>query len=67
MSQVGTVIRKEWEDGMRNKTVLSVVIIVPLVMTALPVVMLFVMGRTPVIHKIWRRWAWCCATRSSPA
>jgi ABC-2 type transport system permease protein len=48
MSQVSTVIRKEWEDGMRNKTVLSVVIVVPLVMTALPVAMLFVMARTPV-------------------
>jgi ABC-2 type transport system permease protein len=48
MSQVGTVIHKEWEDGIRNKTVLSVVILVPLVMTALPVIMLFVMGRAPV-------------------
>jgi ABC-2 type transport system permease protein len=48
MNQVSTVIRKEWEDVLRNKTVLSVVIIVPLVMTALPIVMLFVMGRTPV-------------------
>jgi ABC-2 type transport system permease protein len=48
MNQIGTVIRKEWEDGFRNKTVLSVVIIVPLVMTALPLAMLFVMGRTPV-------------------
>jgi ABC-2 type transport system permease protein len=48
MNQVSTVIRKEWEDVLRNKTVLSVVIIVPLVMTALAIVMLFVMGRTPV-------------------
>jgi len=48
MNQVGTVIRKEWEDAMRNKTVLSVVIVVPLVMTALPVAMLFVIGRAPV-------------------
>jgi ABC-2 type transport system permease protein len=48
MNQVSTVIRKEWEDALRNRTVLSVVIIVPLVMTALPVMMLFVMGRTPV-------------------
>jgi len=48
MNQINTVIRKEWEDGMRNKTVLSVVIIVPLVMTAMPLIMLFVMGRTPV-------------------
>jgi ABC-2 type transport system permease protein len=48
MNQIRTVIRKEWEDAIRNKTVLSVVIIVPLVMTALPVIMLFVMGRTPV-------------------
>jgi ABC-2 type transport system permease protein len=48
MNQVSTVVRKEWEDVLRNKTVLSVVIIVPLVMTALPVGMLFAMGRTPV-------------------
>jgi ABC-2 type transport system permease protein len=48
MNQVSTVVRREWEDMVRNKTVLSVVIIVPLVMTALPIVMLFVMGRTPV-------------------
>jgi ABC-2 type transport system permease protein len=48
MNQVSTVIRKEWEDARRNRTVLSVVIIVPLVMTALPVMMLFVMRRTPV-------------------
>jgi ABC-2 type transport system permease protein len=48
MNQVSAVVRKEWEDMLRNKTVLSVVIIVPLVMTALPIVMLFAMERTPV-------------------
>jgi ABC-2 type transport system permease protein len=48
MNQVSAVIRKEWEDMIRNKTVLTVVIIVPLVMTAMPVFMLFIMGRTPV-------------------
>jgi ABC-2 type transport system permease protein len=48
MNQVRSVVRKEWEDMLRNKTVLSVVIIVPLVMTALPIVMLFAMGRTPI-------------------
>jgi ABC-2 type transport system permease protein len=48
MSQISAIIRKEWADMVRNRTVLSVVIIVPLVMTALPIGMLFVMGRTPV-------------------
>jgi ABC-2 type transport system permease protein len=48
MNQVSTVVRKEWEDVFRNKTVLSVVIIVPLVMTAVPIGVLFAMGRAPV-------------------
>jgi ABC-2 type transport system permease protein len=48
MNQVGTVMRKEWEDVVRNKQVLYVIIIVPLVMTALPIAMLITVGRTSV-------------------
>jgi ABC-2 type transport system permease protein len=48
MKQIRTIIRKEWADVRRNKLVLYVVIFVPLLMTAIPIVMLYVMGRTPV-------------------
>ncbi|MDQ1301588.1 MAG: type transport system permease protein, partial [Chloroflexota bacterium] len=48
MRQFRTIIRKEWADMLRNKLVFYVVIFVPLLMLAIPVVMLFVMGRVPV-------------------
>lgn len=48
MRQFRTIVRKEWADMVRNKLVFYVVIFVPLLMLAIPVVMLFVMGRVPV-------------------
>ena len=40
MNAVMTVIKKEWAEVRRNKLVLSVVLFVPLLMTAIPLVML---------------------------
>ena len=48
MKQIQTIIDKEWADMLRNKLVFYVVIFVPLLMTAIPVVILFIMGRVPV-------------------
>ncbi len=48
MSAINTIIRKEWADVRRNKLVLSVVLFVPLLMTAIPLVMLGIMGRVGV-------------------
>ena len=48
MRQFRAVVRKEWADMIRNKLVFYVVIFVPLLMLAIPVVMLFVMSHTPV-------------------
>lgn len=48
MSAVGTILRKEWAEVRRNRLVLSVVLIMPLVITALPVAMLAVMSRVGV-------------------
>ena len=47
MKQIRTIIAKEWEDMRRNKLVFYMVILLPLLMTAIPVVMLYVMGRVP--------------------
>lgn len=47
MRQLRTIIAKEWAEVLRNKMVLYVVIIVPLVMTALPIVMLFAVAQVP--------------------
>jgi len=48
MRQIRTVVRKEWTDMLRNKLVFYVIVFVPLLMLAIPVVMLLVMGMTPV-------------------
>lgn len=47
MKQVRTIIAKEWEDMRRNKLVFYMVVFLPLVMTAIPVVMLYVMRQVP--------------------
>ncbi len=48
MSAVTTIIGKEWAEVRRNKLVLSVVLIMPIVITAIPVVLLAVMSRVGV-------------------
>jgi ABC-2 type transport system permease protein len=48
MSAVGTIIKKEWMDVRKNKLVLYVVLFVPLLMTAIPLVMMGIMGRVGV-------------------
>lgn len=48
MRQFRTIVRKEWADMVRNKLVLYVVILVPLLMAAIPIAMLFVMARVPI-------------------
>ena len=48
MSAMGTIIKKEWMDVRKNKLVLSVVLFVPLLMTAIPLVMMGIMGRVGV-------------------
>ncbi|MCX7670959.1 MAG: ABC transporter permease subunit [Anaerolineae bacterium] len=48
MRQFRTIVRKEWADMVRNKLVLYVVILVPLLMAAIPIAMLFVMSRVPI-------------------
>lgn len=47
MRQFRAVVSKEWTDMIRNKVVFYVVIFVPVLMVAIPLVMLYVMGRTP--------------------
>ena len=48
MNAVMTIIKKEWAEVRKNKLVLSVVLFVPLLMTAIPLVMLALMGRVGV-------------------
>lgn len=48
MRQFRAIVGKEWADMRRNKLVISVVIFVPLLMVAIPIVMLIVMSRTPI-------------------
>ncbi len=48
MNHIRTLVAKEWADVLRNKLVFYVVVFVPLLMLAIPVVMLYVMGHTPV-------------------
>jgi len=47
MKQIRTIVSKEWADVRRNKMVLYVTILVPLLLTAIPVVMLYILGRVP--------------------
>ena len=48
MNHIRTIILKEWADVRRNKLVFSVVWGIPLLMAAIPVVMLIIMGRVPI-------------------
>lgn len=48
MNHIRTIISKEWADVRRNKLVFSVVWGVPLLMAAIPIVMLILMARVPV-------------------
>ena len=48
MRQFQAIVRKEWADMLRNKLVFYVVLLVPVLMTAIPSVMLFVMARAPI-------------------
>lgn len=47
MKHIRVIIGKEWAEILRNKLVLYVIIFVPLAMTAIPVVMLYVMSTVP--------------------
>jgi ABC-2 type transport system permease protein len=48
MKHIRTIIAKEWADVLRNKLVFYVVVFVPLLMVAIPVIMLYIMGHAPV-------------------
>lgn len=48
MNDIRTILHKEWADTLRNKLILYVIIFVPLIMTAIPIVLLFVTARAPV-------------------
>jgi ABC-2 type transport system permease protein len=48
MKQIRTIVAKEWADVLRNKMVFYVVVFVPLLLTAIPVVMLYILGHSPV-------------------
>ena len=45
MNHIRTIIAKEWQDALRNKTVFYVVVLVPLFMVIIPIVLLFLMTR----------------------
>ncbi len=44
MSDIVVIIHKEWADMIRNRIVFSMLVLVPLIMTAIPVGMLYVAG-----------------------
>ncbi len=46
-SKIGAIVRKEWADAFRNKMVLFSTLFMPLVFTALPLIMLYFLGQTP--------------------
>jgi ABC-2 type transport system permease protein len=48
MRQFRAIVGKEWADMLRNRLVFYVVIFVPVLMVAIPIIMLFVMGRVPI-------------------
>lgn len=48
MNHIRTIIAREWAEIRRNKLVLSVVVFVPLLMAAIPTVMLIIMSRVPM-------------------
>ena len=46
MNHIRTIIDKEWSEVFKNKMVLFTVVLIPLLFTALPLIMLSVMGST---------------------
>jgi len=48
MNPIRTIMSKEWSDVRRNKLVFSVVWGIPLLMAAIPTVMLIIMARVPI-------------------
>lgn len=44
MNPMRTIIRKEWEDTLRNKLIFSMLIGVPLIMTIIPIAILYATG-----------------------
>jgi ABC-2 type transport system permease protein len=51
MRQFRAVVGKEWADMLRNRLVFYVVVFVPVVMVAIPIIMLFIMGRVPISNQ----------------
>jgi len=47
MNPIRTIMAKEWAEVMRNKLVFYMVALLPLLLTAIPVIMLYIMGRVP--------------------
>jgi ABC-2 type transport system permease protein len=48
MNHIRTIVRKEWEDALRNKTVFYVIVLVPLFMVIIPIALLYLMAVLPV-------------------
>ncbi len=48
MREIRTIIAKEWEDTLRNKLILSMLILIPVLMTAIPIGMLWGMATGPI-------------------
>jgi ABC-2 type transport system permease protein len=48
VKHIRTIMSKEWQDALRNKTVFYVVVLVPMFMVIIPIVLLFLMVRLPV-------------------
>ena len=46
LSRVRTILDKEWEEVFKNKMVVFTVIFVPVILTALPLIILYAMGST---------------------
>ena len=46
MEKINTIIRKEWAEVFKNRLILSTIIFLPLLFTALPLIMLSVTGET---------------------
>ena len=44
MDKIGVIVRKEWSEVFKNRLVLGTVVFMPLMLTALPLVLLRVMG-----------------------
>ena len=48
MNDIWTIMRKDWADILRHKLVASVILFVPLIMTAIPVGVLYVFRNVPI-------------------